>query len=82
MRPLRLAGLGLALVALAAAGAAVALILLSTIGGGPEHDPVGRLRPVLPGRPAPTVVVPTSPADTQPVPQPHDGDDDRGGDDD
>jgi hypothetical protein len=80
MRPLRLAGLGLALVALAAAGAAVALLLLSTIGGTPEHDPVGRLRPVLPGRPPPTVVVPPSPGVTDPATQPHDGDDD--GDDD
>ncbi len=49
MRLARAAGLILALVALAGAGAAAALLLLSTIGGAPADDPVGRLRPVVPG---------------------------------
>jgi hypothetical protein len=49
MRVARAAGLVLALVALTAAGALTALVLLSTIGGAPADDPVGRLRPVVPG---------------------------------
>lgn len=49
MRVARAAGLALALAALTAAGALTALVLLSTIGGAPADDPVGRLRPVVPG---------------------------------
>lgn len=49
MRFVRAVGLVLALAALAAAGAAAAMLLLSTIGGAPADDPVGRLRPVVPG---------------------------------
>lgn len=49
MRVARAAGLVLALAALTAAGALTALVLLSTIGGAPADDPVGRLRPVVPG---------------------------------
>ncbi len=57
MRVIRTAAFVLALAALAAAGATVALVLLSTIGGAPERDPVGRLTPVLPGLPVATVTV-------------------------
>lgn len=64
MRLVRAAGVVLALLALAAAGAASALLLLSTIGGAPADDPVGRLRPVVPGldigATAPTATGPVS----------------------
>jgi hypothetical protein len=49
MRVARATALILALAALTAAGALTALVLLSTIGGAPADDPVGRLRPVMPG---------------------------------
>jgi len=65
VRLARAAGLVLALAALAAAGAAAALLLLSTIGGAPADDPVGRLRPVVPGLDVgATAPVATEPAST------------------
>jgi hypothetical protein len=69
VRLARAAAFVVALAALAAAGATVAVVLLSTVGGAPERDPVGRLRPVLPGLPVATVTVTgpteaTGPADT------------------
>jgi hypothetical protein len=86
VRLARAAAFVLALAALAAAGATVAVVLLSTVGGTPERDPVGRLTPVLPGLPVATVTVTdpaetTEPADTtagpaQPPPTDGDGDGD------
>ncbi|MGL6278560.1 MAG: hypothetical protein ACRC50_03285 [Gaiella sp.] len=70
MRLARAAALVVALVALAAAGAAAAMLLLSTIGGAPADDPVGRLRPVVSG----LDVGATSPATTAPVSADDDGD--------
>lgn len=58
MRPLHALGLVIGLVLLAAAGAGVAMLLLSTIGGTRDDDPVGRLRPVVPGLSVTTVTIP------------------------
>jgi hypothetical protein len=65
MHALRAIGFAAALALVAATGAAVALLLLSSIGG-PDDDPVGRLRPVLPGLPVQTDGEPgsTAPATT------------------
>lgn len=78
MKAARALAFVLALGALAAIGAAVALLMLSTIGGAPERDPVGRLSPVLPGLAVTTVTV-VDPA-VPPLPAPTEGDGD--GDDD
>ena len=78
MGAVRAIGFVAALAVVAATGAAVALLLLSSIGG-PDDDPVGNLRPVLPGLPAGTTgaSVPTAPGTTV-----DDDDDDRRDDDD
>lgn len=63
MRPLRAIHLGVALLLLTVAGAVAALVLLSSLGSGPDNDPVGRLRPVLAGlapTPAPPIPETTS----------------------
>lgn len=87
MQALRVIGFAAGLALVAAAGAAVALLLLSSLGGTPADDPVGRLRPVLPGLPATTAPATTDvTVDVGGTPAPRattDGDDDHdGGDDD
>ena len=72
----RVIAFAVALTALAAVGSAVALLLLSTIGGAPADDPVGRLRPVasVPGRVTTETTTPLPSAETMTV-----EDDDHGG---
>ena len=65
VRVLRTAGFVVALAALAAAGAVFALVLLSTIGGGPDNDPVGRLRPVVANLEVTAVTEPHTDASTE-----------------
>ncbi len=58
MRIARPLALTAALAALATVGALVAFVLLSTIGGAPADDPVGRLRPIASGVTVTTAPVP------------------------